>query len=431
MGVVDYIKSKIQNPLIQRMVVYASSDGISKAMPFLVFPIVAHYLTQEEFGLVANFSVLAAVIGPFVGMSTNSLLSVDFFRKSKEELPHFYANLIYTNLILFILIFFIVLLSNRYIESWTEYSLSWQILAMITVFFSPFTTLFTTRLQLEGKAKRFGQFQIFSSSIGAILTYLFVAIFLWSWKGRIYSLVFSSVIPGIIAMVYTFKFIGRKFPKLDVDIIKTSLLFGFPLLPHNLSFWLKSGFEKILVTNTQGLAENGIMSFAQTLSFIFVLITTAFFGAYSPYLFKKLSCMKESDTHTKVGLVKTSYFFLITYMIILIIGYFIIRVGVYFYFEKYILSLNYLIYFLGFNFFNASYAIFSGYLFYSKNTKFLGIITISTAFMQVGISIFFVNKFGGIGTAYSTLIVSIITAVVVAIYSNKKYPMPWLYFIKK
>lgn len=431
MGVVDYIKSKIQNPLIQRMVVYAFSDGISKAMPFLVFPIVAHYLTQEEFGLVANFSVLAAVIGPFVGMSTNSVLSVDFFRKRKEELPHFYANLIYTNLILFVLLFFIVLLSSRYIQSWTEYSLSWQILAMITVFFSSFTTLFTTRLQLEGKAKRFGQFQIFSSAIGAILTYLFVAIFLWSWKGRIYSLVFSSVIPGIIAMVYTFKFIGKKFPKLDIDIIKTTLLFGLPLLPHNLSFWLKSGFEKLLVTNTQGLAENGIMSFAQTLSFIFVLITTAFFGAYSPYLFKKLSSIKESDTHTKVGLVKTSYFFLITYMIILIIGYLIIRVGVSFYFEKYLLSLNYLIYFLGFNFFNACYAIFSGYLFYSKNTKFLGIITISTAFLQVGISIFFVNKFGGIGTAYSTLIVSIITSIVVAIYSNKKYPMPWLYFIKK
>ena len=110
MRVADSIKSRIKNPLLQRMVVYILSDGISKAMPFFVFPIVAFYLTKEEFGLVANFTVLLSVIGPFVGMSTNSALSVNFFRKKKEELPHFYANLIYTNLLLYFLVFFIVIL---------------------------------------------------------------------------------------------------------------------------------------------------------------------------------------------------------------------------------------------------------------------------------------------------------------------------------
>lgn len=431
MVLINTIKSRIKNPLIQRMVVYAFSDGISKAMPFLVFPIVAHYLTQEEFGLAANFSVLTAVIGPFIGMSTYSALSVDYYRKSKDDLPTFYANLLYTNLLLYVLLFCIVLILNNFIEQWTGFSLSWQILAMISLLFGPFASLFTTRLRLEEKAKKFGQFQIISSAAGAILTYLFIAVFLWSWKGRIYSLVFSSVLPGLVAMYYTLKFINFKLPKLDLNLVKATLIFGLPLLPHNLSFWLKSGFEKLLVTGTQGLAENGIMSFAQTLSSIFVLITTAFFGAYSPYLFKRLAEISENHFVQKLDLVKKSYIFLAFYLSVLIIGYFVIRIGVTSYFEKYIASLDYLIYFLGFNFFNACYAIFSGYVFYTKKTKFLGLITVSTAFLQVGMSILFVDLFGGIGAAYSTLIVSIITALAVALYSNRKHPMPWLYFIKK
>lgn len=431
MELISAIKSRIKNPLIQRMVVYALSDGVSKAMPFLVFPIVAYYLTQEEFGLVANFSVLTAVIGPFIGMSTYSALSVDYYKKSKNELPAFYANLLYTNLLLFVLFFLIVLVLNKFIEQWTGFSLSWQLLAMISLFFGPFASLFTTRLRLEEKAKKFGKFQIFSSAAGAILTYLFVAVFLWSWKGRVYSLVFSSVLPGLAAIFYTIKFIGFRLPKIDLTLVKATLIFGLPLLPHNLSFWLKSGFEKLLVTGTQGLAENGIMSFAQTLSSIFVLITTAFFGAYSPYLFKRLAEISENQYVQKLDLVKKSYLFLAFYLIVLIIGYFAIRIGVTFYFDKYIASLGYLIYFLGFNFFNACYAIFSGYVFFTKSTKFLGLITISTAFLQVGLSILLVDLFGGIGAAYSTLIVSVITALAVAIYSNKKYPMPWLYFMKK
>lgn len=412
------------------MVVYALSDGVSKAMPFLVFPIVAYYLTQEEFGLVANFSVLTAVIGPFVGLSTYSALSVDYYKKTKEELPKFYANLIYTNLLLYLLVFLGLIFLNKYIEKWTGYGLRWQLLAMGSIFFGLFSALFSTRLRLEEKAKKFGQFQILSSAIAAILTYLFIAVFLWSWKGRIYSLVFSSIFPGLISIAYTLRFLNYKLPEIDLSIVKSTILFGLPLLPHNLSFWLKSGFEKLLVTGTQGLAENGIMSFAQTLSSIFLLITTAFFGAYSPYLFKRLSNLSISSYHDKEDLVKKSYLFLLVYFVILLVGYFFISVGVNLYFEKYIDSLNYLVYFLGFNFFNACYAIFSGYIFYSKKTKFLGLITISTAFLQVSISVILVNVYGGIGAAYSTVIVSFITALVVALYSNKKYPMPWLYFIK-
>ena len=431
MNVSKFIKEKVKNPLLQRMLVYILSDGISRAMPFLVFPIVAYYLTKEEFGLVANFTVLMSVTGPLIGMSTNSALSVEYYQKPKNELPKYYANLIYTNLGIYILTFCLIILINKYVEIWTGYSLKWQLLALLTVFFKPFTTLYSTRLRMEEKARKFGQFQIFSSAIAALLTYIFIAVFLWSWKGRIYSLVFAGVLPGLVAIYYTIKFLDFKLHKLDVNIIKSTLIFGLPLLPHNLSFWLKSGFEKLLVTGTQGLAENGVMSFAQTLSYIFVIITTAFFGAYTPYLFKRLSSKSDNSEKTKLDLVKKSYQFLLLYLIILIIGYFVCRIGISIYFEKYIPSLRYLVFFLGFNFFNACYAIFSGYVFYSKNTKLLGLITISTAFLQVALSILLVNQFGGIGAAYSTLVISIITAVAVAYYSNKKYPMPWLFFIKK
>jgi len=38
MALVDIIRANIKNPLLQRMLVYAFSDGISKAFIFLVFP---------------------------------------------------------------------------------------------------------------------------------------------------------------------------------------------------------------------------------------------------------------------------------------------------------------------------------------------------------------------------------------------------------
>ena len=57
MAFIEFIKSKVKNPLIQRMVLYTFSDAISKAIPFIIFPLVATYLTTDEFGYVANFNV--------------------------------------------------------------------------------------------------------------------------------------------------------------------------------------------------------------------------------------------------------------------------------------------------------------------------------------------------------------------------------------
>jgi hypothetical protein len=38
MALIEIIKAKVKNPLLQRVLVYAFSDGISKAFIFLVFP---------------------------------------------------------------------------------------------------------------------------------------------------------------------------------------------------------------------------------------------------------------------------------------------------------------------------------------------------------------------------------------------------------
>lgn len=71
------------------------------------------------------------------------------------------------------------------------------------------------------------------------------------------------------------------------------LHFGIPLLPHSLSFWLKSGMDKVLLTTYCGLTINGLYSMAMSFGAAYSIFFTAFKGAYVPYLQKRLNAMND------------------------------------------------------------------------------------------------------------------------------------------
>ena len=422
---IDKLKLFKLSPFLKNIFIYAFSDGMSKALSFLIFPIVAYYLSAEDFGRVNNFQVFLRILAPFIGLSTNAYFSVEYYKK-QQNAKMIYNQLLYFILFLFFIVSIVVLLSINQISKWSELSNYWILVALITALFVPFKELFLAKIRVQEKAKFFGVFNFLNVLFASLLTILLVVLLKYNWQGRIWSIVFPACLFGLISIFYGKKFIV-KFRSIDFTYWKGFLLFGLPLLPHNLALWLKSGFEKLFITDTIGLTDNGIYSFALSVSAIFFLFTTAFFSAFSPYVYRNLSTENPVELNNfKNEIVKKVYYFLGFYLSLLIIGYFVLVYLIkQFYFVKYGESINYLPYLLGYNFFNAIYIALAMFVYYSKKTKFLGVLTMITALLQVVLLVYFIPNFGTIGAPISALIVSVITAIFIYFLSNRSYPMPW------
>jgi len=50
------------------------------------------YLTPTDYGIVATFNVLLAVMVAFVGLSMNGAVNVNFFKLNKDELKKYIGN---------------------------------------------------------------------------------------------------------------------------------------------------------------------------------------------------------------------------------------------------------------------------------------------------------------------------------------------------
>lgn len=414
------------SPLLKNIFIYAFTDGLTKALPFLVFPIVAYYLSAEDFGRVSNFQVFVSLLIPFVTLNTSSYFSVDYYQNVSKA-RWVYNQIIYFTLFLYILVCVLVLLFLNRISELIELPVFWIFIALMIIFFEAFTGLFLVNLRIQEKAKSFGIFNFISSLIVSSLVILLVVVLNYGWEGRIWSLFIAALFTGIISIYFSIKYV-KNFRRIEIKYWKHFLIFGIPLLPHSLAIWVKSAFAKLFITDSIGLAENGVYSFAISINAIFLIFAMAFFSAFSPYMYKKLSStnIKEELYEIKKDIVKKIYIFLIFYSVILLVGYFALHFIIsHFFYEKYGESLDYLPYLLLYNLFNAGYISLSSLVFYTKATKYLGVLTIMTALLNIGLLVVFIPIYGTIGAPIATLVVSILTLFLIYFYSNKVFYMPW------
>lgn len=71
------------------------------------------------------------------------------------------------------------------------------------------------------------------------------------------------------------------------------------------------------------------------------------------------------------------------------------------------------------------YKMVVNYLFYLKKTKVIAYCTFFAVLINFALNYVLINLNGIVGAAQATLISFVILLIVVFIYSNKHFPMPW------
>jgi len=275
----------------------------------------------------------------------------------------------------------------------------------------------------------FNGLQIFQALLSGVLAILFVVVLRWNWQGRALSIVMAAAISMLLILYLMIKS-GHLFQKNNIDEIKSALFFGLPLLPHTLSFWFKSGVDKIILTNYISLAANGVYSIAFTFACIVGILTGSFFNAYTPLMFKDLSMIDTMQDDKaiviKQKLVRNTYYFAGGLLAVCIGSYFALKIAIPLLFTgEYLGAIRFMPFLLTTLYFEGMYSMISGYIFYRKKTKMLGTITFSSSMLQIGITLLFVKHFGIMGAAYSSSLVAGITFIAVLSYTNKLYKLPW------
>ena len=336
--------------------------------------------------------------------------------------------IITVNIVISIIIFF----ASGLLEHYLHLGILLQLLTVVFTIVQLLHNVNTVLYRLEDNSKTFSVIQIAESLIQVFLVLILVVQLRMGAVGKIYSATGGYLLFAIINF-YLLNKRNYLIFHIDKNAISELLKFGIPLLPHSLSFWIKSGADKILITTYCGLAANGLYSMALSFGAIYTMLNNAFMMAFVPYLQKRINNMTaENEYSEKKSYVRMSY--LIGLLFFLLCG---VMVAVCWLLMKVVLSSSYDGAFQFIPWILLSLAI---YAFYSlviqfpytvKKTAGIGAITLSGSFIQIIITFFLIKTIGVDGVKYSLVIGAIIIMLGIWWYSNKVYPLPWFCFFKR
>ena len=300
-------EAKVNEGYLKNTVIYALGDVIPKALAFISFPILTRYLTTEDYGIVNYVNSLTMFLLVFNVLGLNTYYLVHYHKcKTDEERMKLFGNLsifiFFYNVVILVLFFFAGNLFDKHFNSKIPF---WPFIfiAVLSGFFNAFSLLPLASLRLKNKSIQFAVINIGKNVVQLFMTIVLVVIVKMSALGVIYSILIANAVFFIYFSIYIYQNAVFQFDK--VQLIK-ALRFSLPLVPGSLAYLLINLLDRIIIARFLSLSDLGLYGTAATLGFLINIISTGFYQALEPHIFRsynKENFKREFDRIRRVFLV--------------------------------------------------------------------------------------------------------------------------------
>lgn len=387
---------------------------IEKIIPFVLIPFFTRQLGNEEYAKLILLLSYNGIFSVLIGFSSDAFFLREIL--DKKSIFFIFNKTIWVNLFLFIVILIISFISSDEI-------------LLIASFLSFFQILFNYSLvyyQGKKQSKNYVRLSIIFSLVASLISVILIY-FYPSYKSRAFALVFSYFLSFIFFLYKEkeFSFDLFKTLKSKINFQKENyipfIVYSFPLVIHQIAFFLKNGFDKILMGRSDTIQYLATYGLAFQLILPIAVIFSAFNKAFLPYIFEQLN-NKNYELVSKI-LNFSLFFSIFSILIFFIFNYVPNSLYVYVFGQDYETLGLFLPYFLSGIILTLPYFLANFILFYVRKTILIAFANIFTALIHISLFILLNNKNNIHILGLSYLISQFVLFFIIYIISKKEFKL--------
>ena len=286
---------------------YSFSGILSKCIGFILIPIYTHYLTPEDYGIVNYLLSFIGACNYFILLSLDSGLMRYFVKYENEpdKLRRLYGSLLGVVFISYCLFLIIILLLINWLEEKIFNGIAFFPYILICLLILGAGSMFTMHrryLEASQKGKKLFSISIFGTLLSAGTAVSLIAFLHLGAKGMLLATLISD---GFYLCYMVFDIISKKMAIICLDwgLIKESLTYSIPIIPHNASGYICHFLSRFFLKITDSLATLGIFSFALQIASAIETIQDGVGHAYRPWL---NSILSDKNINVKEKIANTS-----------------------------------------------------------------------------------------------------------------------------
>ena len=405
-------KSTEDGKAVKAGIGYTIGNFFVKGIVFLTLPLFSRIMTTAEFGVYNVFISYEAILYVLIGLAIDLSLqsaNIDFNDSINRYVSSVTLIYIFNALFFCVFIFF----AGDWLSGVLKLERGLLYLLVIYSFSTAIISLYNMKVSLIYEYKKYLALTL-SYSVGNIILSLLLMLTVFSDRrdyGRMLGASGAVFVAALYALYAVYK--DAK-PKVEKTYWKYALRFSLPLVPHGISQVLLAQFDRIMIRQLVNDSAAGIYSLSTNIKLILTVITTSITTAWRTWFFKAMSEDKIKEIQNRASQLTEMYTLLsiglmsISKEMILVFGGYKYEAG------KYVIIPMIMDAFLLFVY---SLVVQSEY--YVKKTHYIMIGTVVATVINVILNYIYIQKYGFIAAAYTTLFSYVIYLVLHLIISYR------------
>jgi O-antigen/teichoic acid export membrane protein len=272
--------------LSKHLAIYGAGDVAIQALNFLLLPFYVRYLTQADYGVLALLASVEATVKLFFRWGVDGAFMRFWYDCEDEHARQRLASTLFffllgTNGVLLILsLIASPFLSERLLQS-PGYTLALQ-LVLLNTFAIGFTFIPFHVLRMQKRAREFSALTIARSASTLVLRVILV---MGAGLGIMGVVIADVVVTAVILAVMVRSFAPLLRPAFSKEVLRKSLAFGLPRVPHGFALQLMSVGDRFVMTRYLSIQDIGVYSMGVSFGLIEKIVLGAFEYAWAPFYY--------------------------------------------------------------------------------------------------------------------------------------------------
>lgn len=394
-------------------------------MPFLLLPVLTHYMSPAEFGQVGVFQSLYTMFLAICGLGTSGAIVRQSYDADAEGVGVYIFNALLILIATSISLMVILWLGSELLSDWMKIQKQFFFYALLAAAMVFILNILLGQFQVAEKPLQYGVTQVGHSLLNISLSLVGIIIMSAGALGRIGGIVLAAVFFGIFALIILHA-IGRMTYRINTGDMRSALRFGVPLLPHELGTFAVNWLSLFIINIKLDDKSVGLYLLAFQVSMVLGVLCDAFNRAYVPWLF---SILKNEQPGYRIRVVKLTYIYFFMLAVVVSLSFLLSTWFVTFAFGANYAEASWMIGWLVLGqALGGAYLMVTNYIFYMRKTEGLSVISLIGNGINIILLLSLVPRFQLTGAIVAFVAARGMIFGMTWILANRLVPMPWGYY---
>lgn len=414
----------ISRGFFKSSLIYTFIGALPLASQLVLLPFYTNSLSTHSFGLLAIYTSFALLVQMLVNFGLDTTIGIHYFDYKNDTTGlKKYMGIVASALIIMGILFTVLLciggpfLFDVFDDDELQFY-PYGFLSVLTAVFSSFFRTYSNLLTNQQRPERF--FWINLSNF--IITIIVSLAGIYLYPGTLAGPIGGRFLAGMAMFLVTFFFMQKEFGlRWDKAILKSAILFSFPILLYNIMSWVLSFADRYIINYFMKAKDVGVFDFAIKCTIVIEFIQAGLGNSIFPKIY---SMWKDQDiAHSTPEVNK--YYSGFTALSVIIVAVMIITIPLAIplfvykpdYYEAFVYTPLICLGFL----FRGLFNMYLAPIYFFKRTSVLPRLYLVISIVQLLLEIVLIKYFGLWGAVWALLIIKPLQALVLYTESRKLF----------